>query len=130
MPIYLHISIRMQMHKRLKGNPRLLTAALLSGIRAGEKGRHLYLFRIFPDCLHVFTVHVSDLDNFKDPVKASGTKPNPNNINRRAKMPQGCFWRQLVAGKSRGFLVSHVISLRLGFLLCKMGPVLMQSPES
>lgn len=110
MPIYLHISIRMQMHKRLKGNPRLLTAALLSGIRAGEKGRHLYLFRIFPDCLHVFTVHVSDLDNFKDPVKASGTKPNPNNINRRAKMPQGCFWRQVsgwqepwISGESRDF---------------------------
>lgn len=97
----------------------------------GEKGGHLNLFQIFPDSLHVFMVQAYDLDNFKDPVKGSETKPSPSNINRRrVKMPQGCFRRQIggwqepwISGESRDFPKAQ-------FLICKMGRGLMQSPGS
>lgn len=61
------------------------------------------------------------------PVEQNQTQTT---LTEERKCHKGVFGGRLVAGKSRGFLVSHVISLRLGFLLCKMGPVLMQSPES
>lgn len=70
----------------------------------GEKGRHLYLFQIFLDCLHVFTVHVYDLGNFKDSVKASETKQTQITLTgKERKCHKGVFGGRLVAGKSHGF---------------------------